>query len=424
MAHFSRNERGQVAVLIMATMVALLGFTALAIDGGRVYADRRDAQNAADNAALTAALAIINEQDESAAALAIAATNGFDNDGTTNTVTVYWPPTDGAYQGNNEYVQVKIWALTDTALIQYVWSGTLANQVEAVARAYGRNSPVTGNAIVTLNDCTVSGGHTIEITGGGNSGGVQAYDGGIWINTSGGSDCGIDPGSNGYGVTSDTGINTTGTHDFSGETLISPLPANTGQNNGKPITDPLEFLAEPTCSASGTESGGVFEPGNWSGADLAGGTYEPGIYCITGDLDLSGNDGITGEGVLLYFIDGGLRFTGNAGMTITAPTTANCLGTEGDTTASCTYKGIAIFVSRSNSSSIEVRGNGGDAIFGLIYAIDSVVQARGGGASSEETGIVGQVISARVEGNGGGSFIVTYDEDRTFEVPPIIELMQ
>lgn len=420
----NRHENGQVAVLIMAAIVALLGFTALAIDGGRVYADRRDAQNAADNAALSAALAIINEQDQDAAALAVANTNGFDNDGTTNTVQVFWPPTDGDYAGDDEYVQVKIWALTDTALIQFVWPGTLANQVEAVARAYGRNSPVTGNAIVTLNNCTESGGETIEITGGGNSGGVQAYEGGIWINTSGGSCCGLDPGLQGFGITSDVGINSTGSCTYSGETLVAPNPINTGQNNGKPITDPLEFLEEPTCSANGTESGGVYQPGNWSGGSLAGGTYEPGIYCITGDVDISGNDGIVGDGVLLYFIDGGLRFTGNAGMTLTAPSESTCLGTEGDTTASCTYKGIAIFVSRSNSSSIEVRGNGGDAVFGLIYAINSVVQARGGGSDAEETGVVGQIISARVEGNGGGSFKVTYDEDRSFTVPPIIELQQ
>ncbi|MBI3160062.1 MAG: hypothetical protein HYZ26_10740 [Chloroflexi bacterium] len=411
----------------MAVMVALLGFTALAIDGGRVYADRRDAQNAADNAALAAALAVINEGDEVADALALAAVNGFNNDGTTNTVTVNYPPADGPYAGDDEYIQVKIWALTDTSLIQFVWSGQLANQVEAVARAYGRNSPVTGNAIVTLSNCAEDGDNTIEITGGGNSGGVQAFGGGIWLNTTetSGSSCALDPGNNGYGITSDTGINSTGNYTYSGNGMVSPNPINTGQNNGKPIDDPLSFLEEPQCTSSSTESGGVFTPGNVNGSDLGnGGTLDPGIYCISGDLALSGNSGLSGDGVVLYFIDGGLRFTGNAGMTISAPTADNCLGTDGDRTASCTYKGIAIFVSRSNSSSIEVRGNGGDAIFGLIYAINSTVQARGGGSSSDETSVVGQVISKRVEGNGSGSFKVTYDEDRTFEVPPIIELMQ
>jgi Flp pilus assembly protein TadG len=421
-----QQERGQVVVLIMAVMVALLGFTALAVDGGRVYADRRDAQNAADNAALAAALAIINEGNHVSAALSIADINGYNNDGTTNTVTVYYPPTDGPYAGDNEYVQVKIWAVTDTSLIQFVWPDQLANQVEAVARAYGRNSPVTGNAIVTLGNCAVDGGSTIEVTGGGNSGGVQAFGGGIWINsTESGSGCALDPGNTGYGITSDTGINSTGNYSYSGESNLSPVPINTGQNYGKPIDDPLAFLEEPQCSGNSTNSGGVFTPGNINGSDLSsGGTLEPGIYCISGDVNVSGNNSLSGDGVVLYFINGGLRFTGNAGMTISAPTDANCLGTDGDRTASCTYKGIAIFVSRSNSSSIEVRGNGGDALYGMIYAINSTVQARGGGADSNETSVVGQIISKRVEGNGSGSFKVTYDEDRTFEVPPIIELQQ
>jgi len=46
------SERGQVLVLLVLALVGLLGFTALAIDGGMVYSDRRTAQNAADASAL------------------------------------------------------------------------------------------------------------------------------------------------------------------------------------------------------------------------------------------------------------------------------------------------------------------------------------------------------------------------------------
>ena len=45
-------ERGQVLVLLVLGMVVLLGFTALAVDGGMVYADRRQAQNASDASSL------------------------------------------------------------------------------------------------------------------------------------------------------------------------------------------------------------------------------------------------------------------------------------------------------------------------------------------------------------------------------------
>src|SRR5829696_3991576 len=53
------QEKGQVLILIALAAIGLVGFTALAIDGSRVFSDRRHAQNAADTAALAAALAKI-----------------------------------------------------------------------------------------------------------------------------------------------------------------------------------------------------------------------------------------------------------------------------------------------------------------------------------------------------------------------------
>ncbi len=47
-------ESGQAIVLMALAMIALLAFTALAIDGGRLFTVRRTAQNAADMAALAA----------------------------------------------------------------------------------------------------------------------------------------------------------------------------------------------------------------------------------------------------------------------------------------------------------------------------------------------------------------------------------
>jgi len=46
-----RSERGQAIILILIAMVAMLGFVALAVDGGRVFSERRRLQSAADAAA-------------------------------------------------------------------------------------------------------------------------------------------------------------------------------------------------------------------------------------------------------------------------------------------------------------------------------------------------------------------------------------
>ncbi|MHA2403066.1 MAG: pilus assembly protein TadG-related protein, partial [Candidatus Kariarchaeaceae archaeon] len=52
------GEHGQIAVLMVFAVVALFGAAALSIDGGLLYFQRRAAQSAADNAAMTGALAI------------------------------------------------------------------------------------------------------------------------------------------------------------------------------------------------------------------------------------------------------------------------------------------------------------------------------------------------------------------------------
>ena len=51
------TPRGQALVLIALAAVGLFAFAALAIDGSRVFSDRRHSQNASDTSALAAALA-------------------------------------------------------------------------------------------------------------------------------------------------------------------------------------------------------------------------------------------------------------------------------------------------------------------------------------------------------------------------------
>src|SRR5512135_2047716 len=76
------TEKGQAIVLFVLGIVALLGFTALAIDGSTLYTEHRNAQNAADAAALAGALQKTNGQPDSVvlqAAWNSAATNHYPN---------------------------------------------------------------------------------------------------------------------------------------------------------------------------------------------------------------------------------------------------------------------------------------------------------------------------------------------------------
>jgi Flp pilus assembly protein TadG len=94
---FVRSRRdgsgGQILVVFVLAMVAMIGIVGLAIDGGGTYAQRRDQQTASDMAALAAAndyLINNNTSQASDRARTVSATNGFTNgsDGTSVAVAI------------------------------------------------------------------------------------------------------------------------------------------------------------------------------------------------------------------------------------------------------------------------------------------------------------------------------------------------
>jgi Flp pilus assembly protein TadG len=88
-----KRERGQALVIIALAIVGLAGMAGLVIDGGNIFLDRRNAQNAADSAALAAALARVQgNKNPQATAIGSALQNGYNNDGVTNTVKIHQRP--------------------------------------------------------------------------------------------------------------------------------------------------------------------------------------------------------------------------------------------------------------------------------------------------------------------------------------------
>ena len=84
------GQRGQILVLFVVALVAIVAGVGLVIDGGFAFAQRRNEQNAADLAAFAGANALLNSQNATTAALAASALNGFPDgvNGTNVTVTV------------------------------------------------------------------------------------------------------------------------------------------------------------------------------------------------------------------------------------------------------------------------------------------------------------------------------------------------
>ncbi len=159
------HERGQALILIVFAIIGLVGITGLAVDGSMAYSDRRNAQNAADSAALTGALQFVRGRANwDAVAASTAQTNGYANDGVNNTVTVSNPPGTGcngqvwqpsaadADQDPGHYVQVVIQSSVRTYFAPVLGIRQTHNCVEAVAKADPpiNGSPFPGDAIVGL----------------------------------------------------------------------------------------------------------------------------------------------------------------------------------------------------------------------------------------------------------------------------------
>ena len=73
----SPRERGQILVIFVLALVAIIAGVGLVIDGGFAFAQRRAEQNAADLGAFAGANALLNGANPTAAARAAAAANGF-----------------------------------------------------------------------------------------------------------------------------------------------------------------------------------------------------------------------------------------------------------------------------------------------------------------------------------------------------------
>jgi Flp pilus assembly protein TadG len=126
-------EKGQALILIALAAIGLFAFAALAIDGSMAFSDKRQAQNAADTAAL-------------AAARSRASSNGYAQNGTTQVVEVYLCNNASASCTGlsadadlTQYIQVKITSHVNTYFAKVVGRSEVVNRVNSVMRA----SPAT-----------------------------------------------------------------------------------------------------------------------------------------------------------------------------------------------------------------------------------------------------------------------------------------
>ena len=292
------QEQGQALVLIAAAFVMLIGFAALAIDGGMVYSERRHAQNAADTGSMAGggSAALIMENNHifysnfscnslsaamtaaETAAVNIVAGNGYPAKDIS--VTVDCNENDGS-ASPDKYLDVTttITRTTRTSLIHFVYKGEVYQVVDATTRVRPRQPLVFGNAIVALNPAGCSGqsngqgfhGNTeVEVIGGGVfSNGCLRGDGGVSVDVTGG----------GIQYFHDGGMD---------DDQFNPDPTQLTDPNDR-IPSSAFYVPPPNC--------GDPDANNVTASAIEGHTLSPGLYCISGDIKVNNsNDSFYGDG--------------------------------------------------------------------------------------------------------------------------------
>jgi hypothetical protein len=440
------SERGQAVVLLVLAMVVLLGFTALAVDGSMVYADRRFSQDGSDASSLAGGAAAAEKLESDgvinttwstnasctignvapAASIAqIEAVNGAQRNSftvdqlgvstTCGTDTITSPAKDEhghdqtsiVYTSNYMDVTTHITSTTRTSFAHFVFAGIMQNTVTAVTRVRPRQPLAFGKSIVALNpdtncNTTNTGANFHGIGGGVNN--ITINGGGVW--------------SNGCFTMSGT---PNALVNNGGVTFFATDNSGTGYdiNIQNPPADPLR-LTDTNARIPPSAYDVDFDPstrctGRWvDGDDLLNvGPIPAGLYCINDNLNMQASDVLTGTGVTLYFPNGYFNVNGGAKVQLIAPD-AYYLGPA--------IPGVVIYVPPTNpvnNKDVQINGNSESFYQGTILAPSKTIDFNGDG---NITTVNAQIIGWNVKVGGSSTTSVNYDANTLASRPTYIDL--
>ena len=399
-----QTENGQALVLILLAITAIFGFAALAVDMGRLYSERRRAQNAADAAALAAAVAISRQQNYWNAGMNQAALNGFDNNEETNWVLVTNPPESGPYGPDSglpestrqEYIQVIITQHVDPIFAQFIYMGNEAVTVEAVSHTNTIRPGYVGNAVHALS----TDDDALEMKG---TVGVRIENGNLVSNGGG-----TKNGKSGKVRVEDADIN------ISSEYRCTGCDADTVQpvaNEGVP-PQMIADIPMPYCPTSNQTHAGVKYYYHASG--LGAGTLEAGVHCVKGDINLTGHNKLTGKNVLIVMLDGGIKVAG--GATLDLSRADDLVDKNGNQ-----YGGLLIYAPPTNSEVLTLGGNTGSLFQGSIIAPSGTCDIGGTPkAKANHTAL----ICNKVKFHCTPDVNIVYNDAELYSFPTTISIMQ
>jgi len=341
---------GQILVIFVVVFALIAGAVAMMLDGGRVYWEKRMAQNAADAAAMAGGHELRRGSDLTTTEVV----SWIKRDGqlhgfSAEEITVEYPPNRGSNNGDTNFVGVEV--SRDVPLSFMRFFGWSKANVKAWATA---GLQVGGDAcmIALNNDPTRD---SMKFNGGADF----VADCGMMTNSTSPDAMRNVGGSN---ITA-SWIGVTGGYSGGGNTSPSPT------TSVPPMLDPLSELPTPnpaTMSAgSKSTNGGVttWSPGVHQQIKITGGThvFSPGEYYVQKGIQVTGGD-VSGTDVFFYNASTqpskGIDFGGNGLIQLSAPSTG-------------TYKGVLFFGNRETanggSGNKLLRGNANSYFQGSLY---------------------------------------------------------
>lgn len=413
------SEKGQAIVLIVLSFIGLVGMAALVVDGGNAYLERRKTQSAADAAALSGAIARIKGGDWREYALASAKSNGYDNNGTTNTVELNTPPTSGPYINNPEYVQVIITSHVATFFGPVIGIPEVIVSTQAISQTkpaeYGQM--FDGYALVSLapeSKCDVPNKRAFWLH---DEATLTIQGGGIFVNSDN-PDCAFtEQGSAGIRILDDSPFTIVGGANIQKPELISPFPPQTG---GVPIGYPPPFqMPKVGCGNKVAEvTGGIvgpdgvltnltLTPGNWDEDFPPEGVtmLEAGVYCISGNINVEGT--LIGSNVVFLVKNGDARFSGGADVQLSAPKTGP-------------YQGLLLYMPGNNLGRIVLNGNFESSFQGTILAPSGEIHLNG---IESNAGYHSQIIGKYIDVGGIDNIKITYKDEQNYDAFKMPEVL-
>jgi len=448
-----KNEKGQIIVILALSMVAMIGFAALALDGSLIYNARRQDQNTADSAALAGAGAIANylKEVESGVLIcgkpagtqatilavnAVRASVAVDGISTAEmpklandaelaaadqgfTITCDW------YGGlGTQYldVHVKVSTEMETNLAQIVNTDTLKTSVESTARVYPGQPFAYGNGLVSLSDACSTKQGGIEFLG---ASVTKINEGGVFSNS-----C----------LKMNTGeVTVTGGEiqywnqseckDCFGNPDVSPEPIPAY------IKLPKNMIEAPNCdqpmtvySAHNGVYSGTISPGKYmtgikmdKNDDTKSLTLSPGLYCVYDGLTNNAQSNLTADGVTLYFYSGDVAINQNAkgGVSLTSCKTAPC----GNPSA---VEGLLMFFSPSYQADITLNGGSTNVFKGTLYGSNANFHLNGNTdtTSAESATFSTQIVGNWIEVNGKANLTMDLKGEDFVQLPPSLSLVK